>query len=152
MKYSRTKHYKYKLEVNFGVTTGITGYGFDNHFMMMCNNGFLKVKAGYTWDGSSIPHKGLIRVLSLWAYDPDRYCKKASLVHDALCQAMREGLIPTARKGKADHLYYEMCIEGGLPKWRAKKRFDALRKFGDSGIKPEKNPRNRIYDTEGEEL
>jgi len=148
MKYSEIKHYKYKLEENEEIQTGITGYLFCNRHMMMWENGLLLIKKSYAWDGSSIPHKGLIRVLSLWQYDGDRYCKVASLIHDALCQAMREGNLPKGEKFHADCLYAKLCEQGGLSKWRATKRFQALRKFGDSGIEPEKNPRNKIYDTE----
>ena len=148
MKYSFTKHYKYKLEEMETCCTGIRGDGFENKYMYMHEDGDLFIKEGYAWDGSSIPHKGLIRVLSLWQYDGDRYCKVASLIHDALCQAMREGNLPKGEKFHADCLYAKLCEQGGLSKWRATKRFQALRKFGDSGIEPEKNPRNKIYDTE----
>ena len=148
MKYSFTKHYKYKLEESYKIQTDIRGWFFENRYMKMSGNGFLTVNFSYAWDGSSIPHKRLIRVLSLWLYDADRYCKIASLVHDALCQAMREGGLPTKYKVDADLLYARLCEQGGLSRWRADKRFHALRKFGDSGIEAEKNPRNKIYDTE----
>ena len=145
MKYSLTKHYKYKLEEMETCCTGIRGDGFENKYMYMHKDGSLWIRKGYAWDGSSIPHKKLIRVLSLWRYDGDRYCKIASLVHDALCQAMREGNIPKCEKIEADAIYWNLCLAGGLPRWRANKRFDALRKFGDCGIEPEKNPRNKIF-------
>ena len=146
MKYSKVKAYKYKLEEPETRTTDIPNYEFDNRYMSMLDDGTLLVKYGYAWDGSSIPHKKLWRVLSFWIYDADRYCKKASLFHDALCQAMREGLLPTAWKDTADRLYREMCIEGGLSRRRANMRYKTLRKFGDVGIQPEKKPRNKIYE------
>ena len=147
MKYSLTKHYKYKLEATEMRQIGITGYEFDNRYMKLLDNGQLFVQAGYAWDGSSIPHKKLFQRLSLGLYDPDKYCKVASLIHDALCQAMREGLFPACWKPEIDCLYKIMCTEGGMSKRQAERRFKALRKFGDVGIQPEKNPRNKIYDT-----
>ena len=158
MKYSHTKHYKYKLEENEVRQTSISGLSFDTRYYSMLDDGTFLVKYSYAWNGSSIPHKGKIRVISflnpfVWvrikdAYDADRYCKIASLIHDALCQAIREGLIASRFKVNADLLYTEMCIDGGMGIKQAERRFKALRKFGDSGIRPEKNPRNRIYDTE----
>lgn len=146
MKYSKVKAYKYKLEENELRKTPLGGYEFDNRYMSMLDDGTLLIKQGYAWDGSSIPYKGLIRVLSLWQYDGDRYCKKASLIHDALCQAMREKLLSALHKFDADLLYYQMCIEGGMSKKQAVMRYKALRKFGDIGIQPEKNPRNKIFE------
>ena len=148
MKYSKIRAYKYKLEEGYIRQTDIVGYEFDTRYYSMLDDGMFLVKYGYAWDGSSIPYKKLIRVLSLWQYNGDRYCKEASLVHDALCQAIREGQLPPEYKLQADMLYRLMCIEGGMRiKW-AKRRYYALRKFGNSGIQPEKEPRNKIYDTE----
>jgi len=147
MKYSRTKHFKYKLEEREVVQTCITGYSFRTPYISMFLDGRLSIHKGYAWDGSSVPFKRTFRILSLGWYDADKYCKEASLVHDALCQAMREGLITKKNKSTADSLYYDMCIAGGMSRRQALRRWRALRKFGDSGIQPEKNPRNKIYDT-----
>ena len=147
MKYSLTKHYKYKLEETEMRETLIWGFEFNTPYMAMLDNGQLFVKKGYAWDGSSIPFKKIFRVLSLGMYDPDRYCKIASLIHDALCQAIREGFIPKHRKQVIDFLYRTMLIEGGMSERRAILRYNALRRFGDVGIEPEKNPRNKIFET-----
>lgn len=148
MKYSKVKAYKYKLEENFVRQTGIVGFNFATQYYEMLDDGTFLVKYGYAWDGSSIPHKKLLRIASLWIYNPDKYCKTASLIHDGLCQAMREGLLPIRKKRFVDNIYRRMCLEGGLSEKRASKRYWALRQFGDVGIQPEKNPRNKIYDTE----
>jgi hypothetical protein len=147
VKYSLTKHYKFKLEENEVIQTDIEGRPFATRWMRLGMEGKLTVLKGYCHDGSSIPFKRTLRVLSLWIYDADRYCKEASLGHDALCQAIREGNLPKHLKEYVDSLYRSMCIVGGLPKRRANARYKALRKAGDLGITPEKNPRNRIYDT-----
>ena len=146
MKYSLTRHYKYKLEETDMFRTSIKGFEFKNKYMYLKNNGWLYIYKSYCWDGSSVPLKKLWRVLSLWQYDADRYCKTASLFHDALCQAMREGNIPVTYKVDADLIYEQLCINGGMSKKQASKRYYALRKFGNSGIEPEENPRNKIYE------
>ena len=169
MKYSYTRHYKFKLEEAEVRQTGITGFEFDTRYYTMLDDGTFLLKKSYAWDGSSIPHKELLIALSLEIYDPDKYCKVPSLVHDGLCQAMREGLIPVCYKDDADLLYRDMCIEYRMKMWEietkkktdkkrakyirkvkkwANRRYWALQEFGDGGIKPEKNPRNKIYDTE----
>ena len=169
MKFSNVKAYKYKLEENFVQRTGIVGFNFDNRYYSMLDDGTFLAKYSYTWDGSSIPYKRLLRFLSLRFYDADRYCKEASLIHDGLCQAMREGLLPAKYKILADLLYQQMCIEYRMKMWEIKtknktrwkrkeytnktnnwaaKRYWALRKFGDIGIQPEQSPRNTTYDTE----
>lgn len=161
MKYSKVKAYKYKLEENFVRQTAIVGFNFDTRYYSMLDDGAFLEKRGYCWDGSSVPYKKLLRIASLWIYDPDKYCKEASLTHDGLCQAIREGLLPAICKLEADLLYRKMCIEGRKAKTKkltakklkkirawAAKRYWAVREFGEAGIKPEKKPRNKIYDTE----
>ncbi len=147
MQYSKVKAYKYKLEQTELRKTDIIGYSFSTRYFAMRGDGSLFVKYSYAWDGSSIPYKKVLRVLSFWLYDPDRYCKTASLIHDAICQAIREGLLPAKYKLQIDLLYKDMCIEGGMSIQQANRRYLALRKYGDGGIEPEKEPRNKIYDT-----
>lgn len=147
MKYSMATHYKFKLEKNYSCWIGIFGYEFHNRYMSLAPEGNFVQKYGYMWDGSSIPYKKLLRILSLGFYDPDKYCKIASLVHDGICQAIREGRIDAKEKPQADLLYYSMIIEGGMSKKQAKRRYKAIRKFGDRGIKPEDKPRNTIFDS-----
>ena len=172
MKYSKVKAYKFKLEENFVRKTGIVGFNFDTRYYSMLDDGTFMNKYGYCWDGSSIPYKKYMKILiKLHIYDPDKYCKDGSNIHDGICQAIREGLIPATYKYEADLLYQKMCIEGRMAFWElhtkpkkktekkrvkykektrkwAAKRYWALRKFGDVGIKPEKHARNKIYDTE----
>lgn len=116
---------------------------FRQHYFSM-QDGVLTIEVGYAWDGSSIPLKKLLRVLSLGLYNADKYCQKASLVHDVFCQAMREGLLSKIHKAYIDGLYRDMCIAGGMSLKQASRRYKALRKFGDSGIQKRKNPRGKI--------
>lgn len=72
----------------------------------------ITIKAGYAWDGSSIPLKRIARFVTFGKYDPDKYCKEASLVHDAFYQLMRSGLLAMCYKTIVDRLYEHMCIAG----------------------------------------
>ena len=144
---SDVEGYLWKTECDFTIQTNIYGYEFSNGYLRLIPNGKLVIHRGYCWDGSTIPLKGFVKFITFGWYKPDKFCKKASLPHDALCQAMREGMLDKLFKQKADELYRDMCILLGLPKWMAKIRFTALRKAGDLGIKPEPKGKEsrRIY-------
>lgn len=88
-------------------------------------NGVLIAQKSYQWDGSSVPLKKWYR----WIWDSDKYCKIASLFHDACCQLMRYGALPTYYKGYVDNHYRELCIKGGMGKRQASLRFWVLDNF-----------------------
>lgn len=117
-----------------------------NSYFAFIHKGELITRSNYAWDGSSIPYKKFLRVLSFGLYDADRYCKEASLKHDALCQLMREGYLDRKHKQYIDDLYRRDCIAAGMPVWQANLRYKALRKFGDKYIQPEKKPRGKIIE------
>lgn len=141
MRYSLVRKYKYKLEADYTVGISIDHDCHSDYISLDKHN--LILKKGYVWDGSSIPMK---RFTPKWLFDSDRFCKTASLVHDSLCQLMREELLPKQCKEQADIIYKGMCIEGGMSIWQAGLRYWCLRKFGDGGIEREKNPRNTIFE------
>ena len=141
MKYSRTKGYKFKLEEDFKAYVEILTNCHNDYISL--NEGVLIIKYAYAWDGSSIPLK---RFVPRWVYDFDKYCKIASLVHDSLCQLMREGVLPKQSKEYIDGLYRDMAIEGGLSKRNADRRYRWLRKFGDAYIEKEEHPRDEIFE------
>ena len=141
---SNVKKYEFKVEEDYEILIDIDVDCHNDYISLDKQN--LIINKGYVWDGSSIPYKRLLRIMSLGIYNADRFCKKASLVHDALCQLMREGLLSKEYKEYADKVYRNMCIIGGLKSKRADIRYKALRKYGDKYIEKEKNPRNRIYE------
>lgn len=79
--------------------------------------GLLKISKGYRWDGSTV------------VFDT-KNCMRASLVHDALYQLMREGLLSRSYRKYTDRLYQRMCIEDGMWRWHAGLRYIGLRLFG----------------------
>ena len=160
MKYSLVRKYKYKLEVDYAITISID-YDCHNSYISLDKQKLI-IKWAYLWDGSSIPHK---KWVPKWIYDFDKYCKDASLAHDALCQLMREDLLPKSFKEMADGIYRDEIIkyveEKVLTKLKPKKarrllkrvkrmanrRYRWLRKFGDGGIEKERYPRNTVFET-----
>ena len=98
------------------------------HTSFIClQDGYIGIKAGYAWDGSSIPGKKFLRAITFKRYDGDRYCKEASLVHDALYQLMRLKRLSRIHKIPIDRLYELMCIDGGRKVIIANAKLDRAR-------------------------
>lgn len=73
--------YKYVLAETFGVKIPLRGYFAHTNFITLDNQGNLIIKDNYAWDGATM--------------FPDLECvRRASLIHDALCQLIRLGLLP----------------------------------------------------------
>ncbi len=127
-------------------------------------DGFLYYRPHYAWDGSSIPLK---RFIPKRLYDFDKYCKISSLVHDGICQLIREYSLDRKYKEYADELYRQMLIKERMAIWEEKQkrqtfkkrqryeikvkkwadaRYWFLRKFPNKGITKEKNPRGKIIE------
>lgn len=149
MKYiERNKSYKYELMETFNFAPLFikhTDIECQSDFVTVKNN-TLTIKAGYAWDGSSIPLKGLSR-LTFGLYDPDKYCKEASLIHDAFYQLMRFHLLGRNYKYAIDRLYEKMCIDGGMNKKAAARRYWAVKHFGARTLKPRYYPEKQILET-----
>lgn len=109
-------------------------------------DGVLKCKKGYAWDGSSVPFKKILRVLSFGLYKADRYSMMASLAHDALYQLFREKHSSVLWREDADWLYYDLCIEGGMSRRQANWRLEAVRKFAEKSSRARKNPRGKVVE------
>ena len=125
--------YKYQLATNYRLE--ITG--FLKHDDICANSHIwldatkISIATGYAWDGASGPI-------------PDtRAAMRASLVHDALYQLIREEILGVEHKHTADRLFRDLCIQDGMPKWRARLLFRGLLAFGNPATKP-KNKRKVI--------
>ena len=117
--------YKYQLAKDYRVYIGIhPGKPIETKFISLSNDGYLTIRAGYAWDGSS------------WSID-NKKSMPASLVHDALYQLMRQGLLDLENRNQVDMLYRSMCVDAGMWEWWASIRYKALVKFGGSASDPE---------------
>ncbi len=98
----------------------------DPDFIKLTKGGKLTVKKGYAWDGPSGP-----------VADTKEHMR-ASLVHDALYQLMRNGYLNTeGHRKKADKLFAVMCEEDGVWSPIAAAYYRALQRFGKPHAKPE---------------
>jgi hypothetical protein len=88
-------------------------------YVTLSRSGRLWIRHGYAWDGPSGP--------TCDSHDSMR----GSLVHDALYQLIREGLLDRdVHRDPADRELRDICVEDGMSAFRAGLWFDAVRKFG----------------------
>lgn len=80
----------------------------------------LLIRKGYAWDGPSGPTLDT------------RNFMRASLVHDALYQLIREKFLPSSMRLHADKLLKQLCIEDGMSWFRAHYVYLAVHYFGKS--------------------
>ena len=93
------------------------------------SNGELYIKAGYSWNGASG---------GMW--DSENVIV-ASLVHDALYQLLREGVLSQRFRPDADLVFRNICVEKGMSAFRAGYAYRLLRMFGEKAAQA--NPRDR---------
>lgn len=100
--------YKYQLAATYEVGIEIRpALAIHAEFVALEPDGLLTIGRGYSWDGPSGP-----------AIDTKNFMR-GSLVHDALYQLLREGLLEPALREAADRILQRMCIEDGMSKLRA---------------------------------
>ena len=120
--------YKHQLTEDYVITIPIKPKNLIiTPFIVLAVNGTLRVRAGYSWDGCS----GII----------DTHCNlRASLVHDALYQLMRQKyLISRTHRKAADRIFKEICVEDGVSGIRSTIYYKVLRRLGGAAA----NPKNR---------
>ena len=112
--------YKYQLVEDYTVSVGVVPDKFvvDTPFILLNMKGVLTIKAGYAWDGATNP-----------AWDT-KTNMRASLVHDALYQLMREEKISLSFRRHADSLLRDIMVEDGASKLRAWYYFRAVQLAG----------------------
>ena len=124
------KGYKYQLQEDYTYWTeikknggGVPGY------VELTEDGKLVIKKSYAWDGPSGP-----------TFDTDSFMR-ASVVHDALYQLFRLGIIHPSERKTADREMRAICREDGMPRIRAWWVYTAVRWWGWRNIRKEKeNP------------
>jgi len=126
MRYRKLNRYKYQLvsqhtfHLPFNPPKDIL-----TPFIKYELDGKLIVRKGYSWNGSNMSQD-------------TKHCMRASLVHDILCQLIREGFLSYEYLEEANLLYRQMCIEDGMNPLRAELRLLGLRigskKAVESGV------------------
>lgn len=118
--------YKYQTVVDYTVFVAIfPKQDIETHFLILTKDGTLKIKNGYAWDGPSGP-----------AIDSKNFMR-GSLVHDALYQLIRTGLLSANVRLIADQELRKICLEDGMWRVRAWWVYRSVRWFAASAASPE---------------
>ena len=119
--------YKYQLAEDYAISISIKPKSdITTAFIDLDTGGTLTVKNGYAWDGPSGPVKDTEENM------------RASLVHDALYQLMRNKMLNSRTHRKAaDQEFKDICKADGVSNFRASVYYRALRKFGRPAASPE---------------
>lgn len=116
--------YKYQLAESSSTVIGIrTAENISTPFVLLNTDGILIIKQGYAWDGASGP-----------TIDT-KSSMRGSLVHDALYQLIRLGLLPESFRLRADEEAYKIWREDGMNPIRAWIWRFALNKFAAPAAK-----------------
>ncbi len=126
LQYKKRRKYKYNLHSAVSYTTPYRlNTPFDNGFIALNCEGRLEIRPGYAWDGPSGP-----------AIDTKNFMR-ASLVHDALYQLMREQVLPQSARKAADDALRSICRTSGMCGFRAWYVYLAVRLFAAQAAKPD---------------
>lgn len=113
--------YKYQLATGYVTPVSIfPPHHIATDFIVLSTNGVLVINSGYAWDGPSGP-----------TIDTKNFMR-GSLVHDALYQLMREGLLDESWREQADKELRRICQEDGMSWLRAWYVYYSVRDFGGS--------------------
>ncbi len=114
----RNGRYKYRLQKDYSINLPSLCEGNANLAYIQLRNCILTIKAPYAWDGPSGPAPDTVDF------------QRASLVHDALYQLIRERELPYRFRKKADILLYKIALEDYMPHWYAIASYISVRLFG----------------------
>ena len=122
------KGYKYQLATDYKVFIPIKPL--DTFFaagglISLNKEGLLIIRKGYAWDGPSGP-----------AADTKNFMRP-SLIHDALYESMRDGLLHRSRRREVDMLLRENCREDGMSKIRSSWVYWAVNNWAARSSTPE---------------
>ena len=119
--------YKHQLAEGYVVEVPILpNADIKSEFIALDIVGQLTIKMGYAWDGPSGPVIDTTENM------------RASLVHDALYQLMRQGHLSSHTWRKtADQVFRDLCKADGVSGYRANTWYRALRNFGKPAASPE---------------
>ncbi len=119
--------YKYQLAEGYAISISIKPKSdIKTEFIDLDTDGKLTVKKGYAWDGPSGPVKDTKENM------------RASLVHDALYQLMRNKELKSRTHRKAaDQEFKDICKADGVSNFTASVYYKALRIFGKPAASPE---------------
>ncbi|QLI82816.1 DUF1353 domain-containing protein [Chitinibacter fontanus] len=121
--YKKRRNYKYVLAQYCEIQLPLVlEQEIRTRFINLTQSGSLQLAQHYAWDGASGPMPDLPSVM------------RASLVHDALYQLMREGKLPDSYRKQADQILRNLCIADGMNVVLANWVYYCVRSFGRSFV------------------
>jgi hypothetical protein len=113
--------FKYQLAEDYTIQTPLRpNTPIVAEYITLSADGVLMIRESYAWDGASGP-----------AWD-SASSMRASLVHDALYQLIREGFLPMEARKTADDVLHQICVEDGMNPVRARLWKIAVKYFAGS--------------------
>lgn len=117
--------YKYQLAESYAVLIDIKpAAAIKTKYVRLSVLGELWIREGYAWDGPSGP-----------AIDTSNFMR-GSLIHDALYQLLREGLLPQDMRETADKTLRRIVLEDGMSAIRAWLVYQGVRIGGGPAALP----------------
>jgi len=111
-------YYRYQLLEDYFLNTKIKPPTNIYHpFIILFKSGRICINKGYAWNGASGP------VFNTYSF------RRSSLVHDAFCQLIAEGLLDRKWRKEADILLKIISLEDGMFKFRAWYVFKIVRLY-----------------------
>jgi hypothetical protein len=107
--------FKFVVFDDFSRQTNIKGFNVTLGLTSLDENGLLSIRKNFAWDGSSAP------ILDF------RSTLEGSCDHDALCDMVNQGLLPSYLQPIIDQVYYDVCREKGFPEILARIRLIVIR-------------------------
>ena len=118
LQYRETRQWKYETAADYRVRLPIKPEkDIKTTYIQFDRFGNLLIREGYGWDGASGPTLDTRRTMI------------PSLIHDALYQLMRMGLLPESERAAADAILREAMIACGAAPWRARLWYWMVRPF-----------------------
>jgi hypothetical protein len=122
--------YKYQLVEDYTCFIGVCPpKSLVSKWVILSDNGFLTIRKGYAWNGASGP---------TW---DTKNSIRASLLHDAVYQLIRLGLVEASWKEKADNLLHDVLVEDGMNIVRAEIWEEGVEHFGKSSTLVDAEPK-----------
>ena len=115
---------EYELLGAYTIQLNIKGYEVSSKHIRLTKSGFLIFYPGFLWDGPSGP-----------TWDTKTFMR-GSLIHDGLYRFVREQKLPWWVRAYADALLYQIALEDGMNKIRAKYVYRAVCKYGVYAVMP----------------
>jgi hypothetical protein len=131
--YRKLTSYNYQLMEEYSDTIPVTPRAdIDTPFVKLTVAGDLTLAKYYAWDGPSGP-----------TIDTPTFMR-GSLVHDALYQLMRLGMLEQDCRKAADDLLRDICVKDGMCRFRAWYVYWAVRFCGGKAAAPRPDPQVEV--------